>query len=122
AAEAVMNRSDISGVPMTDDTGKLLGILTNRDVRFSTDASRPIREYMTTENLITASIGTTLAEAQEILHRYRIEKLPLVDDNGYLKGLITYTDILKRLDYPNAAKDERGRLLVAGAIGVGEAG
>ncbi len=122
SAEAVMNRYHISGVPITDAAGKLMGILTNRDVRFSTDASRPIQEYMTTEHLITARIGTTLAEAQEILHRYRIEKLPLVDDNGYLKGLITYKDILKRQDYPNAAKDERGRLLVAGAIGVGEAG
>jgi len=122
AAEAVMNRYRISGVPITDGGGKLVGILTNRDVRFATDYSRPIHDYMTSENLITARIGTTLAEAQEILHRYRIEKLPMVDENGYLKGLITYKDILKRLDYPNAAKDERGRLLVGGAIGVGEAG
>lgn len=122
AAEAVMNRYHISGVPITSADGKLVGILTNRDVRFATDESRPIREYMTSDDLITARIGTTLAEAQDILHRYRIEKLPLVDENGYLKGLITYKDILKRQDYPNAAKDERGRLLVAGAIGVGEAG
>jgi IMP dehydrogenase len=121
-AEALMSRYRISGVPITDDSGKLVGILTNRDVRFATDYSRPIRDYMTAEGLITARIGTTLAEAQEILHRYRIEKLPLVDDHGHLKGLITYKDILKREAYPYAAKDERGRLLVAGAMGVGEAG
>lgn len=122
AAEAVMSRYRISGVPITDAVGKLVGILTNRDVRFATDYSRPIADYMTTEQLITAQIGTTLPEAQEILHRYRIEKLPLVDDAGHLKGLITYKDLLKRQDYPHAAKDERGRLLVAGAVGVGESG
>lgn len=121
-AEALMSRYHISGVPITDESGKLVGILTNRDVRFATDFTRPVREYMTGENLITARLGTTLAEAQEILHRYRIEKLPLVDEEGRLKGLITYKDILKRQDYPNAAKDDRGRLLVAGAIGVGAAG
>jgi IMP dehydrogenase len=121
-AEALMSRYHISGVPITDAGGKLVGILTNRDVRFATDYSRPIQDYMTSEGLITARIGTTLAEAQEILHRYRIEKLPLVDEHGYLKGLITYKDILKREAYPQAAKDERGRLLVAGAVGVGEAG
>lgn len=122
SAEAIMSRFRISGVPITDESGTLVGILTNRDVRFATDYSRPIRDYMTSENLITAHIGTTLAEAQEILHRYRIEKLPLVDDSGTLKGLITYKDLLKRQDYPYAAKDERGRLLVAGAVGVGESG
>ncbi|MEZ4679498.1 MAG: IMP dehydrogenase [Caldilineaceae bacterium] len=122
AAEAVMGRYKISGVPITDEQGKLVGILTNRDVRFATDYNRPIQDYMTSEGLITARIGTTLAEAQEILHRYRIEKLPLVDDDDYLKGLITYKDILKRQDYPHAAKDDRGRLLVAGAVGVGESG
>ncbi|MCE7987641.1 MAG: IMP dehydrogenase [Caldilinea sp. CFX5] len=122
AAEAVMSRYKISGVPITDKTGRLVGILTNRDVRFATDYNRPISDYMTSEQLITAQIGTTLAEAQEILHRYRIEKLPLVDEQQHLKGLITYKDILKRQDYPNAAKDERGRLLVAGAVGVGESG
>ncbi len=121
-AEDVMSRYHISGVPITDAQGKLVGILTNRDVRFATDYSRPIADYMTTDDLVTAQIGTTLAEAQEILHRYRIEKLPLVDDAGLLKGLITYKDLLKRQDYPNAAKDERGRLLVAGAVGVGESG
>ncbi|MBX3010511.1 MAG: IMP dehydrogenase [Caldilineaceae bacterium] len=122
AAEAVMSRYHISGVPITDAEGRLVGILTNRDVRFATDYSRPISDYMTSENLITAKIGTTLVEAQAILHRYRIEKLPLVDEERHLKGLITYKDILKRQDYPHAAKDERGRLLVAGAVGVGESG
>jgi IMP dehydrogenase len=121
-AEAVMSRYHISGVPITDAGGRLLGILTNRDVRFATDYARPISDYMTADALITAQLGTTLEEAQEILHRYRIEKLPLIDEHGYLKGLITYKDILKRQDYPAAAKDDRGRLLVAGAIGVGEAG
>jgi len=121
-AEKVMSRYRISGVPIIEDSGKLIGILTNRDVRFATDYSRPISDYMVSEELITAKLGTTLEEAKEILHRYRIEKLPLIDDEGYLKGLITYKDILKRQDYPSAAKDERGRLLVAGAIGVGENG
>ncbi|MFN8440031.1 MAG: IMP dehydrogenase [Caldilineaceae bacterium] len=121
-AEALMSRYKISGVPITDPQGKLIGILTNRDVRFATDFRRPIRDYMVSEHLVTARIGTTLNDAQEILHRYRIEKLPLVDEHGYLKGLITYKDILKKQDYPNSAKDEQGRLLVAGAIGVGDAG
>ena len=121
-AEALMSRYRISGVPITDDDGRLVGILTNRDVRFAKDFSRPIRDFMVAEELITAKVGTTLAQAEEILHRYRIEKLPLVDADGRLKGLITYKDILKRQDYPAAAKDERGRLLVAGAIGVGENG
>ena len=121
-AEAVMSRYHISGVPITDDDNLLLGILTNRDVRFATDHQRPIAEFMVSEDLITAQLGTTLDEAQEILHRYRIEKLPLVDEEGYLKGLITYKDILKRQDFPHSAKDDRGRLLVAGAIGVGPQG
>ena len=121
-AEVLMNRYRISGVPIADLSGKLLGILTNRDVRFATDYQLPVSVYMTSNSLITAKLGTTLDEAKEILHRYRIEKLPLVDDAGYLKGLITYKDILKRQDYPNAAKDERGRLLVAAAVGVGESG
>lgn len=121
-AEALMRKYKISGVPITNADGTLVGILTNRDVRFATDYSRPISDYMISEELITAHIGTTLAEAQEILHRHRIEKLPLVDDYGLLKGLITYKDILKKLDYPHAAKDDRGRLLVAAAVGVGEMG
>jgi IMP dehydrogenase len=121
-AEALMRKYKISGVPITDAGGMLVGILTNRDVRFATDYSRPISDYMVGEGLITARIGTTLAEAQEILHRHRIEKLPLVDDSGLLKGLITYKDILKKQDFPHAAKDDRGRLLVAAAVGVGDAG
>lgn len=121
-AEAVMSRYHISGVPITDADGLLLGILTNRDVRFASDYDRPISDYMVSENLITAQLGTTLEEAKQALHRYRIEKLPLVDADGYLKGLITYKDILKKQDFPHSAKDERGRLLVAGAIGVGENG
>ncbi len=121
-AEALMSRYKISGVPITDAGGKLVGILTNRDVRFATDARRPVSDYMTSERLITAPLGTTLAEAQEILHLHRIEKLPLVDDQGQLKGLITYKDILKKQDYPQSAKDDQGRLLVAAAIGVGASG
>lgn len=121
-AEAIMARYHISGVPITLEDGTLVGILTNRDIRFARDYSRPVREFMTAEGLVTAPIGTTLEEAREVLHRYRIEKLPLVDDQGKLKGLITYKDILKREEYPHAAKDEKGRLLVAAAVGVGGAG
>lgn len=121
-AEALMSRYKISGVPITDDSGRLVGILTNRDVRFATDDRRPVSDYMTSKNLVTAPLGTTLAEAQEILHQHRIEKLPLVDDQHRLKGLITYKDILKKQDFPHSAKDDRGRLLVAAAIGVGESG
>ena len=121
-AESVMSRYRISGIPITDVGGKLVGILTNRDVRFATDYNRPLSDYMTKGELITAKLGTTLAEAQEILHRFRIEKLPLVDEHGSLKGLITYKDILKRQDYPYAAKDDRGRLMVAAAVGVGPQG
>ncbi|NOX63575.1 MAG: IMP dehydrogenase [Chloroflexi bacterium] len=119
-AESLMAHYRISGVPITDDGGRLVGILTNRDIRFAQDHGRPVREYMTSERLVTAPIGTTLEEAQEILHRHRIEKLPLVDAHGFLKGLITYKDILKRSHFPYAAQDEQGRLLVAAAIGVGE--
>ncbi|RME85358.1 MAG: IMP dehydrogenase [Caldilineae bacterium] len=119
-AEAIMAHYHISGVPIVDDGGRLVGILTNRDIRFATHHDQPVSEFMTSEGLITAPLGTTLAEAQEILHKYRIEKLPLVDEHGHLKGLITYKDILKRSDYPNAAQDEQGRLLVAAAIGVGD--
>lgn len=121
-AENVMSRYRISGVPIIDEDHRLVGILTNRDVRFATDYSRPIADYMVAEELITAKLGTTLEEAKAILHRYRIEKLPLVDEGGYLKGLITYKDILKRQDFPHSAKDAGGRLLVAAAIGVGESG
>lgn len=121
-AEALMNRYKISGVPITNDAGELVGILTNRDVRFATNDARPVSDYMTSKDLITARLGTTLLEAQEILHLHRIEKLPLVDENYHLKGLITYKDILKKQDYPHSAKDSRGRLQVAAAIGVGAAG
>ncbi len=120
-AEAIMAHYRISGVPIVDEAGRLVGILTNRDIRFARHGEQPVRDFMTSENLITAPLGTTLEDAQEILHKYRIEKLPLVDDNGSLKGLITYKDILKRSDYPNAAQDEQGRLLTAAAIGVGDA-
>ena len=118
-AEALMSRFRISGVPITDE-GQLVGILTNRDVRFATDYQAPIREFMTTEPLITATVGTSLEEAKLILHKHRIEKLPLVDEYNNLRGLITYKDILKKKDYPNEAIDERDRLLVAAAVGVGQ--
>ena len=119
-AEAIMAHYRISGVPITVGDGKLVGILTNRDIRFARHHEQPVSEYMTSKNLVTAPLGTTLAEAQEILHRYRIEKLPIVDDHDYLKGLITYKDILKRSDFPYATQDEQGRLLVAAAVGVGK--
>lgn len=119
-AAAIMGHYHISGVPITDESGRLVGILTNRDIRFARQEDQPVHEFMTGEGLITASLGTTLEQAQEILHRHRIEKLPLVDEHGFLKGLITYKDILKRADFPNAAQDDRGRLLVAAAVGVGE--
>ena len=120
-AEAIMAHYHISGVPIVDESGRLVGILTNRDIRFAHHGDQPVHEFMTKENLVTAPIGTTLEEAQEILHKYRIEKLPLVDEHGFLKGLITYKDILKRQDFPHAAQDDQGRLLVAAAIGVGDA-
>ena len=121
-AEALMSRYHISGVPITDDDGKLVGILTNRDTRFVEPGPQPVREFMTSKNLVTAKVGTTLEEAKEILHRHRIEKLPLVDEAGYLKGLITVKDIQKKVNYPMQASDENGRLLCAAAIGVGESG
>lgn len=119
-AENLMSRYHISGVPITDETGKLVGILTNRDTRFVTPGAQLISEFMTSENLVTAPVGTTLGDAKEILHRHRIEKLPLVDENGRLKGLITVKDILKKLDFPATVNDGQGRLLCAAAIGVGE--
>jgi IMP dehydrogenase len=121
-AEALMGRYHISGVPITDDGGKLVGILTNRDTRFVEPGPQPVAEFMTSEGLVTAKVGTTLEEAKEILHRHRIEKLPLVDEAGYLKGLITVKDIQKKVNYPMQASDENGRLLCAAAIGVGESG
>jgi IMP dehydrogenase len=112
----VMKRFRISGVPVTKD-GKLVGILTNRDLRFETRFDLPIHAVMTKENLITVSVGTTLEQAQEILHRHRIEKLLVVDEHYILKGLITVKDIQKKLKYPSAAKDGHGRLRVGAAIG-----
>ena len=115
-AVALMERYKISGVPITRK-GKLVGILTNRDLRFETDFDQPIENVMTKENLVTAPVGTTLEEAQKILGRHRIEKLPLVDEAGYLKGLITIKDIEKAIQYPNSARDRNGRLLVGAAVG-----
>jgi len=112
----VMRRYRISGVPVTQN-GKLVGILTNRDLRFETRTDVPISEVMTKENLITVPVGTTLEQAEEILHRHRVEKLLVVDDHYMLKGLITVKDIQKKLKYPNAAKDPQGRLRVGAAIG-----
>jgi len=117
-ALAVMKRFHISGIPVTD-RGKLVGILTNRDIRFETEFERPIADLMTREHLITVPVGTTLEQARASLHRYKIEKLPVVDEHGLLKGLITMKDIQKKILYPNAAKDEFGRLRVGAAVGVG---
>ena len=116
-AEDLMGQYRISGVPITVD-GKLVGILTNRDTTFETDYTRKISEVMTKDNLITAPEDTTIEEAKELLKKHKIEKLPLVDKEGYLKGLITIKDIEKTRIYPNAAKDEKGRLLCGAAVGV----
>ena len=120
-AEALMHRFKFSGVPITDETGRLVGILTNRDIRFcqGADFERPISDFMTSERLITARVGTTLDEAKAVLQQYRIEKLPLVDHEGRLAGLITVKDIQKRQDFPNATRDSFGRLRCAAAVGVG---
>src|SRR6187549_2792348 len=115
----LMARYRISGVPITDAAGILVGILTNRDLRFETDTAQPISALMTATGLVTAPVGTTLDEAERILHRNKIEKLPVVDADGALRGLITVKDISKRIEYPNATKDEQGRLRVGAAIGVG---
>ncbi len=121
-AEALMHRFKFSGVPITDADGRLVGILTNRDIRFceGTDFDRPVTEFMTAEPLRTAPVGTTLDEAKAILQRYRIEKLPLVDDDGRLAGLITVKDIQKRQEFPYASRDDAGRLRCAAAVGVGD--
>ncbi len=116
-ADELMGKYKISGVPICEK-GKLVGILTNRDLRFLEDFSVKIKDVMTHENLITAPVGTTLAQAQEILRQHKIEKLPLVDEQGYLKGLITIKDIEKAVQYPNSARDSKGRLLCGAAIGV----
>src|SRR6202035_2912078 len=112
----VMRRYRISGVPVTKN-GKLVGILTNRDLRFETRFDAPISEVMTKEHLVTVAVGTTLEQAEAILHKHRVEKLLVVDDRYVLKGLITVKDIQKKLKYPNAAKDSQGRLRVGAAIG-----
>ncbi|WP_173918067.1 IMP dehydrogenase [Halobacillus sp. Marseille-Q1614] len=119
-AEHLMGKFRISGVPIVDNVEdqKLVGIITNRDLRFMDDYSRAISEVMTKDNLVTAPVGTTLDEAEKILQEYKIEKLPMVDNEGVLKGLITIKDIEKVIEFPLAAKDEQGRLLVAAAVGV----
>jgi IMP dehydrogenase len=113
----IMETYHISGVPITKN-GKLVGILTNRDLRFETNFDQPIENLMTKENLVTAPVGTTLEDAKAILQKYKIEKLPLVDKNFMLRGLITVKDIMKARQFPNSAKDDRGRLRVAAAVGV----
>jgi len=113
----LMERYHISGVPITDEDGYLVGILTNRDIRFETNFDRLIHEVMTSENLITAPVGTSLEEAEKILQRHKIEKLPIVDEQGKLRGLITIKDLLKIRQHPNATKDDRGRLVVGAAVG-----
>ena len=117
-ANELMGRYKISGVPICDDDKKLIGIITNRDMRFLTDLNVKIEDVMTKEGLVTAPVGTTLDEAQEILKRHKIEKLPIVDADGKLKGLITIKDIEKAVQYPNASRDKGGRLLCGAAIGV----
>lgn len=117
-ARRLMARYSIGGIPIVDQEGKLVGIVTNRDLRFQTDSQRPLREVMTSQGLVTAPVGTTLEEAERILEENKIEKLPVVDEKGYLKGLITFKDIEKKRKYPNACKDEHGRLRVGAAVGV----
>ncbi len=115
----LMRTYHISGVPITDENDVLVGILTNRDLRFEDDVKQPVSALMTARNLVTAPVGTTLGEAEEILHRNKIEKLPVVDSDGRLKGLITVKDIQKKIQHPRATKDEQGRLRVGAAVGVG---
>jgi IMP dehydrogenase len=115
----LMARYHVSGVPITEDGGRLVGILTNRDLRFEHDVSQPVSAVMTAEGLVTAPVGTTLEEAERLLHRHRIEKLPVVDSGGVLRGLITVKDIQKRIEFPHATKDPQGRLRVGAAVGVG---
>src|SRR5438445_219707 len=117
-AVALMERYHISGVPITDDD-KLVGILTNRDLRFEKNHAQPVSALMTSRDLVTAAVGTTLAEAEQLLHRHRIEKLPIVDATGRIRGLITVKDIQKRVEFPQATKDTHGRLRVGAAVGVG---
>ncbi len=118
-AEELMSRYHISGVPIVDEDKKLVGILTNRDLRFEQDYSQAVKNVMTSEDLVTAEVGTSLEESKEILQKHKIEKLPLVDDENILKGLITIKDIEKAEKYPNSAKDDSGRLLAGAAVGIG---
>ena len=120
-AHALMAQFHISGVPIVQEDGRLVGIVTNRDLQFETILDQPIREVMTAEGLVTVPVGTTLEEAERILHTHRIEKLPVVDDEGILKGLITVKDIFKRRQFPDACKDEHGRLRVGAAVGAAQA-
>src|SRR6201986_1168912 len=117
-AVALMERYHISGVPITDDD-RLVGILTNRDLRFEKNLQQPVSALMTSRDLVTAPVGTTLAEAEQLLHRHRIEKLPIIDAEGRIRGLITGKDIQKRVEFPQATKDTHGRLRVGAAVGVG---
>lgn len=118
-AHGLMARFSISGVPIVESDGRLVGIVTNRDLQFETNLDQSIRDVMTSRDLVTAPVGTTLDEAEQILHAHRIEKLPVVDASGVLKGLITVKDIFKRRQYPHACKDQHGRLRVGAAIGAG---
>jgi IMP dehydrogenase len=118
-AVELMERYHVSGVPVTDGDGRLVGILTNRDLRFEKNLAQPVSALMTSRDLVTGPVGTTLAEAEQLLHRHRIEKLPIVDEAGRIKGLITVKDIQKRVDFPQATKDPQGRLRVGAAVGVG---
>ncbi|MET8184092.1 IMP dehydrogenase [Streptomyces sp. NPDC005336] len=118
-AREVMSRFHISGVPVTNEEGRLVGILTNRDLRFAGVADQPVRELMTSLPLVAAKVGTTLEEARRLLRTHRLEKLPIVDDDGVLQGLITVKDIRKKQEYPNASVDGQDRLLVGAAVGVG---
>jgi IMP dehydrogenase len=118
-AAVLMRRFRISGVPIVDGNGRLIGIITNRDLQFERDLDQPIHQAMTKENLVTAPVGTTLEEAERTLAQHRIEKLPVVDADGVLRGLITVKDIFKRREHPNANKDQHGRLRVGAAVGAG---
>jgi IMP dehydrogenase len=115
----LMERFAVSGIPVVEPSGRLVGIITNRDLQFETELERPVSDVMTCEKLITTPVGTSLDDAMKVLHRHRIEKLPVVDGEGNLRGLITVKDIRKRREFPNACKDQRGRLRVGAAIGVG---
>ena len=115
---ALMDKYKISGIPVVDGERRLIGIITNRDLRFEPDEDQPVAEIMTSEGLVTAPLGTTLAQAQKLLQKHKIEKLPVVDREGVLHGLITFKDILKKIKHPNACKDDHGRLRVGAAVGV----